>query len=278
MTSTRQHRGGDRCGQFEHVVLVLGEEVVGLQTFGPREGALEVPVVNFLVQVVQLLHFPLQLALTVQDQQVPLELHLQIGWVHAGQRHLQRRLFLRFPAGGWCAPRNTRALPPGRARYNEEMKPAARARESDPRTPVLAIDYGRRRIGLAISDALGLTARPLATLERTNRRDDLRRLREVVRAHEVRRIIVGNPLHIDGSSSEMAEEARRFAHRVGKNLGLPVELVDERLSSWEAAQLAPRARARSRKLDQVAAAVILRDYLGHTRAAEPHKSRARVER
>jgi putative Holliday junction resolvase len=150
---------------------------------------------------------------------------------------------------------------------------------------VLAVDYGRRRIGLALSDALGLVARPLATLRRTNRRADLRRLREIAREHDVRRIVVGHPLHLDGGAGEMAAEAARFAARLEKQLGLPVELVDERLSSWEAEQTlaANRALARKRRgraggqrptrevrreggtIDQVAAAVILRDYLESAR-------------
>ncbi len=157
------------------------------------------------------------------------------------------------------------------------------ARASTPRlAPVLAMDYGRRRIGLALSDALGLTARPLATLTRTNRRNDLRRLREIVRLHGVRLILVGHPLHLDGSAGEMAREAARFAARIEKHLGLPVQLVDERLSSWEAQQMLPReTHARKRaggrgrkstaKLDQVAAAVILRDYLEHQAARKPAK-------
>lgn len=143
--------------------------------------------------------------------------------------------------------------------------PASLPPRSTPVGRILAIDYGRRRLGLALSDAAGLTARPLATLERTNRRNDLRRLREIVRQHDVRRIVVGHPLHLDGTVGEMAAETARFATRIEKQLGLPVELVDERLSSWEAEQVlaatkaAPRKRARS--LDQVAAAVILRDFL-----------------
>lgn len=141
---------------------------------------------------------------------------------------------------------------------------------------VLAIDYGRRRLGLALSDPARLTARPLATLERTNRRNDLRRLREIVRQHDVRRIVVGHPLHLDGTAGEMAAEAARFAVRIEKQLGLPVELVDERLSSWEAEQVlaatetAPRNRAT--KLDQVAAAVILRDFLARERERKRVKS------
>ena len=142
---------------------------------------------------------------------------------------------------------------------------------------MLAIDYGRRRLGLAISDALGMTARPLATLERVNRRKDVQRLREIVHEHSARCIVVGCPVHLDGTPGEMAAEAARFAERLRKQLGVPVELVDERLSSWEAEQMlvelkAPaggargRARARGRpSVDHLAAAIILRDYLDHQR-------------
>ena len=139
---------------------------------------------------------------------------------------------------------------------------------------MLAIDYGRRRMGLALSDELGITARPLVTWTRINRRRDLARLRELCRQHRVAKIIVGWPLRLDGTAGEMAEEAAGFAGRVRKNLGLPVELADERLSSWAAGQsieeAAPRGRAsRSQRatLDEVAAAVILRDYLSRTRSA-----------
>jgi len=137
---------------------------------------------------------------------------------------------------------------------------------------ILAIDYGQKRYGLALSDESGLTSRPFATWTRINRRRDLARFRELVRQQRVRRIVVGLPLHLDGSASEMSEEAKRFAARVEKALGLPVEMMDERLSSWEAKQDTsanqPRQRAHTprsgrphKPLDDVAAAVILRDYL-----------------
>src|SRR5215472_15743428 len=102
---------------------------------------------------------------------------------------------------------------------------------------ILAIDYGRKRIGLAISDPARVTARPLDTLERVNRRDDLRRLRSIAREHKIRRILVGRPIHLDGTESKMAAEAAAFARRIEKQLGLPVEMVDERLSSWEAGEV-----------------------------------------
>lgn len=134
---------------------------------------------------------------------------------------------------------------------------------------VLAIDYGRKRLGLAVSDELRVTARPLATWSRSNRRHDLARLRSLCREKEISRIVVGWPLQLSGDRGEMALEAADFAERIRKTFGIPVELVDERLSSWEAEQTLAEAggvKSRSRnqavhRLDETAAAVILRDYL-----------------
>lgn len=138
------------------------------------------------------------------------------------------------------------------------------------RNSILAIDYGRVRLGLAWSES-GLTAQPLAVLKRTNRRADLARLRELCRVKGVARLVVGWPLRLDGTAGDMAAEAASFAERLRKNLGLPVELVDERLSSWEAGEVVressgSRLTSRRRKhTDDVAAAVILRDYLSRRR-------------
>ena len=119
------------------------------------------------------------------------------------------------------------------------QKPAQEAQTA--RTPgptrILALDYGRARIGLAVADLETRLPRPLGTLERINRNKDMRRLRELARDHGVKQIIVGLPLRLDGTRGEMAEEAERFAERLRKQLALPVELVDERLTSWEAERL-----------------------------------------
>jgi putative pre-16S rRNA nuclease len=146
---------------------------------------------------------------------------------------------------------------------------------------ILAIDYGKKRLGLALSDEYGVTSRPYATWTRINRRRDLARLRELVRRQGIRRIVVGLPLYLDGNPSTMSEEAKSFAARVEKALGLPVEMMDERLSSWEAHQTlskmnssdrarrgsSRRAAARQKApLDEIAAAIILRDYLDRERA------------
>ncbi len=141
---------------------------------------------------------------------------------------------------------------------------------------ILSVDYGRARIGLAIATTDARLARPLATLERINRNEDMRRLRELVLEHEVKQIVVGLPLLLDGTRGEMAKEAQRFAERARKQIGVPVEMVDERLTSWEAERLleeefGKKYRDESEKkkktanekptVDSIAAAVILRDYL-----------------
>ena len=154
------------------------------------------------------------------------------------------------------------------------------------RATILALDYGRARIGVAIADADTRMAKPLSTLERINRNEDMRRLRELAREQGVTQIIVGLPLRLDGSHGEMAEEASRFAERVRKQIGLPVEMVDERLTSWEAQRILeeqggrvlnppvrtvsgrdadkdrrkPKADGRM-TVDAMAAAVMLKEYL-----------------
>jgi putative Holliday junction resolvase len=139
------------------------------------------------------------------------------------------------------------------------------------------VDYGRARMGLAIADTQTQLPRPLLTLERVNRNEDMRRLRELAREHSVRQIVVGLPLRLDGTRGEMAEEAARFAARLRKQLGLPVDMLDERLTSWEAERLLEEQAGRvlhdtkthrgkdprpaRTSVDAVAAAVILREYL-----------------
>jgi putative Holliday junction resolvase len=155
------------------------------------------------------------------------------------------------------------------------------------RTRILALDYGRARIGMALADEEARLARPLGTLERINRNEDMHRLRELASEHGVKLILVGLPLHMDGSRGEMAEEAARFAERLRKQIGLPVELLDERLTSWEAERIleeelgkkfvqknSEHGHAKKKKedgrmsVDAVAAMVILREYLEQTLPAK----------
>jgi len=141
--------------------------------------------------------------------------------------------------------------------------PGVEPSEKGPRT-ILAVDYGRRKIGLALSDALALTAHPWAIVPRTNRSAVVRTLREISRQHNVRLIIVGCPVHLSGEASDLSHEATRFASRLQKELGLPVEMVDERLTTWQAKQIFASqggSSAQDTLLDARAAAVFLQDYL-----------------
>jgi len=130
----------------------------------------------------------------------------------------------------------------GTSRYTGKVTPSHSSSQEitfseKQRTRILGIDYGRARIGLAIADEATALPCPLGTLARVNRNEDMRQLREITREHTVRQIVVGLPLRLDGTRGEMADEASRFAERVRKQLGLPVEMVDERLTSWEAERL-----------------------------------------
>jgi putative Holliday junction resolvase len=129
----------------------------------------------------------------------------------------------------------------------------------------LGVDVGRARIGLALADDLIGVARPLETVRRGGRGADLAALRKVAQDHEVDRAVVGLPLNMDGTEGPSARDARAFAQAVGSALGVPVELFDERLSTFDAElRLRERgipARAQRGLIDAEAAAVILQGWL-----------------
>ena len=135
---------------------------------------------------------------------------------------------------------------------------------------ILALDLGSKTIGLAVSDPLGWTAQGLPSLRRTNRRADLERLRELVDAYQVERVVVGHPLHLKGYAGARAQEAERFAAWLSRDLKLPVELFDERLTTAEAERLLREAgssrRQRREAADQIAATLILQTYLDQARS------------
>src|ERR1700709_918926 len=96
---------------------------------------------------------------------------------------------------------------------------------------VIALDMGKVRIGVALSDPLGYTAQPLLTLWRKGRGADLRSLLGIIRKHDVTEIVVGNPLHLSGDVSSWAAKVQEFAEELRGRSELPVHLWDERLSS-----------------------------------------------
>jgi putative Holliday junction resolvase len=130
----------------------------------------------------------------------------------------------------------------------------------------LGLDVGARRIGVAVSDELGLTAQPVLTLERKrNPRDDLRSLARLARRFAVAGIVVGRPLHLSGDPSPRSIKTEAFAAELGALTTLPIHMWDERLTTHEAHRIlyeAGRERQRHREVvDQVAAALILQSFL-----------------
>jgi putative Holliday junction resolvase len=134
----------------------------------------------------------------------------------------------------------------------------------------LGLDLGRATIGLALADEVLWIARPLRTLRRRGEAEDLAALRAVVEEYEVERAVLGLPLNMDGSEGPSARMSRAFAARLEGALGVPVELFDERLSTFEAEsrlrELGFSARAQRDKVDAEAAAVILQGWLDRRKA------------
>lgn len=136
---------------------------------------------------------------------------------------------------------------------------------------ILALDVGDRRIGLALSDGLNLTAQPLFTLHRTTLRADLKSIGRFIRRHEVKVLVVGDPLNADGSVSGQTEKARAFAEALfAEHPELEHHRLDERLTTREAHEIldargvrAGAAQRLDRKamIDQVAATLLLEAFL-----------------
>jgi putative holliday junction resolvase len=139
-----------------------------------------------------------------------------------------------------------------------------------PAMAIAALDLGARRIGIAVTDADGLSVHPLSTIERRSFGADLEAIRHALGSRQIDCLVVGLPLNMDGSEGPMARHARNFAARLAEAFAIEVKLQDERLSSFEAEKRlgsAVRRRKKKRAIDALAAAVILESYL------ELHESR-----
>jgi putative Holliday junction resolvase len=133
------------------------------------------------------------------------------------------------------------------------------------RAPIVAIDLGEKRVGIAVSDALSISITRLAALPRTNWKQLLRDVDNLIQRFDAQTVVIGLPLQLNGSCGDAALEVRGVAQKFARSLKVPVYLQDERLSSVEAEQ---NLRAEGHKRDQLrelvdseAAAVILRDFL-----------------
>ena len=132
---------------------------------------------------------------------------------------------------------------------------------------ILALDVGTKRIGLAVSDPLGITAQGLEVLNRRSRQEDLAYLLKIARDYQVQQIVVGLPRHMDGRLGAAAPEIMALAEALGKALGVEVIPWDERLTTAAAERVLIQAdmsrRRRRRVVDQLAAVLILQTYLDY---------------
>ncbi len=151
-----------------------------------------------------------------------------------------------------------------------ENTSAAGHRPAQPR--ILALDFGSKTIGLAVTDELGLTAQGLPTLRRTNKRNDLDHLRRTIKQYGVAEIVMGLPLRLSGNPGTQSDKVEVFAEELRKKFKLPVHLFDERLTSVEANRVLRESemsiRRRAEVVDQLAAVLILQAFM------EARKSRA----
>ncbi len=130
---------------------------------------------------------------------------------------------------------------------------------------VLALDVGSKRIGVAVSDPLGITAQGLDTIQRQNKRRDLETLGRLLQEYQVQEVVVGLPLRLSGAEGTQSEKMRRFASELESEFGVIVHLWDERWTSTEANRLLREAdlsiQKRGRAVDRMAAVLILQSWL-----------------
>ncbi|HVF48764.1 MAG TPA: Holliday junction resolvase RuvX [Pyrinomonadaceae bacterium] len=135
---------------------------------------------------------------------------------------------------------------------------------------ILALDLGTKRVGVAVSDELQITVRPLPTIRRTNWKQLLRDIAQLCESFDVQTVVLGLPLRLDGSEGDAAREARRIARNLGLSLKLPVRMQDERLTSHAAEETLRASKLDAdevkRRVDGEAAAIILRDFISSSEA------------
>lgn len=132
---------------------------------------------------------------------------------------------------------------------------------------ILGLDVGARRIGMAVSDPLGITAQGIETLQRKNKRTDLAELQRIIQHYKVVEIVVGLPLRMSGAEGIQSDKMQVFAQELRKRSGLPVHLWDERLTSAEANRLLRETdlsiEKRGKAVDRMAAILILQGWMEH---------------
>jgi putative holliday junction resolvase len=130
---------------------------------------------------------------------------------------------------------------------------------------ILALDLGKKRIGLALSDPLGISAQGLETLQRSTVREDIAALEAIAREHQVQLVLLGHPLNMSGAEGRQAVYTRDFAQRLTERTGLAVRFWDERLTTKEAERVLKQSgisiEKRAKAVDRLAAVILLASYL-----------------
>lgn len=131
---------------------------------------------------------------------------------------------------------------------------------------ILAFDLGKKRIGLAMTDPMRITAQGMDTFERTNIREDIARLSQLMQENNVSLMLFGNPLHMSGDESRQTEFVRTFADRLSLATGVPYDMWDERLTSVEAERMLRESGLKERRdrkgmVDKLSAMILLNSYL-----------------
>jgi putative Holliday junction resolvase len=143
---------------------------------------------------------------------------------------------------------------------------------------ILALDWGKRRIGVAVSDELRLTARGLPTIEHQNKQGTMEALARIVEQYQARLVIVGNPVHMSGAEGRGSQQATQFARTLARQTGVEIRLWDERLTTREAQRVLRETgagRGNRAAVDRLAAVLILQSYLDYLAAgAEQENSPA----
>ena len=130
---------------------------------------------------------------------------------------------------------------------------------------LMCLDVGTKRIGIAVSDLLNITAQGVETLQRTSFEKDLQRYKEIIEKYDVKRIIIGLPKNMNGTIGPMAEAVNEYADKLKENIDIPIEMYDERLSTKIASQALIQGNVRREKrknyVDMIAASIILQSYM-----------------
>ena len=145
---------------------------------------------------------------------------------------------------------------------------------------ILCLDYGRQRIGIAVSDPLGLTAQPVETLTGLSREKLVERVRALVEQMGVDRIVLGLPLTLKGRKGDMAIEVEKFADKLYQQTGVPITLWDERFTSVQAQRIihqrGEKPSRKKEKIDLIAAVLLLQNYLDFQRESSTNNHGERM--